>query len=48
LAPGATAGFPFAQGVYVDPVTNALFVTEDVTAGARSGRGHVWSVPYIP
>jgi hypothetical protein len=48
LAPGATAGFPFAQGVYVDPVTSALFITEDVTAGARSGRGHIWSVPYIP
>jgi IPT/TIG domain len=48
LTPGSTAGFPFAQGVYVDPVTSALFVTEDVTAGARSGRGHVWSVPYIP
>jgi hypothetical protein len=48
LTQGGTAGFPFAQGLYVDPVTNALFITEDVSAGARSGRGHVWSVPYIP
>ncbi|MGA8979094.1 MAG: IPT/TIG domain-containing protein [Pedococcus sp.] len=48
LTPGGTTGFPFAQGVYVDPNSSDLYVTEDVTAGARSGRGHAWVVPYIP
>jgi hypothetical protein len=44
---GGTAGFPFAQGLYVDPVTSKLYITEDATAGARSGRGHIWAVPFI-
>src|SRR4029077_14991277 len=35
LTPGGTTGFPFAQGLYVDPNTSKLFVTEDATAGAR-------------
>lgn len=48
LVPGGLAGFPFAQGLYVDPTTSALYVTEDVSAGARSGRGHAWVVPRIP
>jgi DNA-binding beta-propeller fold protein YncE len=48
LTPGGTTGFPFAQGLYVDPTTSRLYVTEDATAGARSGRGHLWQVPYIP
>ncbi|KQU68851.1 IPT/TIG domain-containing protein [Phycicoccus sp. Root101] len=48
LTPGGTTGFPFAQGLFVDPTSSDLYVTEDVTAGARSGRGHVWVVPYIP
>ena len=48
LTPGGTTGFPFAQGLYVDPNTSKLFVTEDGTAGARSGRGHAWVVPFIP
>lgn len=48
LAPGSTTGFPFAQGLYVDPNTSKLYVTEDGSAGARSGRGHAWEVPYIP
>jgi len=48
LTPGGTTGFPFAQGLYVDPNTSKLFVTEDATAGARSGRGHAWEVPFIP
>ena len=47
LTPGGTTGFPFAQGLYVDPSSSALFVTEDVTAGARGGRGHVWTVPFV-
>lgn len=48
LTPGGTAGFTFAAGLYVDPTTSALFITEDITAGARAGRGHVWQVPYTP
>jgi len=48
LTPGGTTGFPFAQGLYVDPTSSNLYVTEDVTAGNRSGRGHLWQVPYIP
>jgi hypothetical protein len=48
LTPGGTTGFPFAQGLYVDPNTAKLFVTEDASAGARSGRGHAWEVPFIP
>jgi hypothetical protein len=48
LTPGGTTGFPFAQGLYVDPNNSALFVTEDASAGARSGRGHAWVVPFTP
>lgn len=48
LSPGGLTGFPFAQGLFVDPKSRALFVTEDATAGARSGRGHAWVTPYIP
>jgi hypothetical protein len=48
LTPGGTTGFPFAQGLYVDPNTSKLYVTEDASAGARSGRGHAWEVPFIP
>lgn len=48
LTPGGVTGFPFAQGLYVDPNNSALFVTEDATAGARSGRGHAWVVPFTP
>ena len=48
LTPGGTTGFPFAQGVYVDPTSSDIYITEDSSAGARSGRGHAWMVPYIP
>jgi hypothetical protein len=48
LTPGGVTGFPFAQGLYVDPNNSSLFVTEDATAGARSGRGHAWVVPFTP
>ncbi len=48
LTAGGTTGFPFAQGLFVDPNTSKLYVTEDGTAGARSGRGHAWEVPFIP
>ena len=47
LTPGGSTGFPFAQGLYVDPTTSSLYVTEDVTAGARSGRGHAWEVAFV-
>ncbi|MGZ4743648.1 MAG: IPT/TIG domain-containing protein [Oryzihumus sp.] len=47
LTPGGSTGFPFAQGLFVDPASSKLFVTEDATAGARSGRGHAWEVPYV-
>ena len=48
LTPGGLTGFPFAQGLYVDPSSSALYVTEDATAGARSGRGHAWVVTFTP
>lgn len=48
LVPGGTTGFSFAQGLMTDPADGTLYVAEDVTAGARGGRGHVWSVPYLP
>ena len=48
LIPGGTTGFSFAQGLATDPSDGRLYVAEDVTAGARGGRGHVWSVPYVP
>jgi len=48
LTPGGTTGFPFAQGLFVDPNNSSLFVTEDASAGARSGRGHAWVVPFTP
>lgn len=41
-------GFPFDQGLYVDPNNSKLFVTEDATAGTRSGRGHLWVFPFTP
>ncbi|MEP6814770.1 MAG: hypothetical protein ABI873_04370 [Marmoricola sp.] len=47
LTPGGLAGFPFAQGLYVDQTNSKLYVTEDVTAGARSGRGHGWEVAFV-
>jgi IPT/TIG domain len=48
LIPGGTTGFPFAQGLYVDPTNSSLFITEDASAGNRSGRGHAWVVPFTP
>jgi hypothetical protein len=45
--PGSTIGFQFAQGLYVDPATSELFITEDASAGARAGRGHAWRVPFV-
>jgi hypothetical protein len=45
--PTTKAGFSFAFGMATDPVGN-LIITEDPTAGNRSGRGTMWTVPYIP
>jgi hypothetical protein len=43
----ATA-FSFAFGLRVDPTSGDLFITEDATAGARSGRGRAWRSPFLP
>jgi hypothetical protein len=45
--PTTTAGFAFAFGMATDSVGN-LVITEDPTAGNRSGRGTMWIVPYLP
>jgi hypothetical protein len=47
MTPGGTTGFAFAQGVVVDATDGSLLITEDATAGARGGRGHLWRVPFI-
>jgi hypothetical protein len=44
---GIPSGFAFAFGLSVDANGN-LAITEDPSAGARSGRGTMWTVPYIP
>jgi hypothetical protein len=45
----ATAStFSFAFGIVVDPGTGNLMVTEDATAGNRSGRGRAWLSPFLP
>src|SRR4029077_8300372 len=51
--PGGVGNFRFAQGIMVDTRTDDLgggtvYLTEDAFAGARGGRGHAWSAPYIP
>jgi hypothetical protein len=48
LTPGGTTGFHFAQGLAIDAQDSSLYISEDVTAGARGGHGHVWHVPYLP
>lgn len=47
LIPGGTGVFSFAFGVNVGP-DGSLYVTEDPTAGNRSGRGKAWIAPFIP
>jgi IPT/TIG domain len=42
---GATTGFSFAFGLATSP-TGDLIITEDPSAGNRSGRGTMWTVPY--
>lgn len=44
---GVPTNFAFAFGLGMDP-TGTLVITEDPSAGARSGRGTMWTVPYIP
>ena len=46
--PGGPTNFAFAQGLFSDPNNGTLYITEDATAGARSGRGNFWEVPYTP
>jgi hypothetical protein len=45
--PTTTATFAFAFGMATDAAGN-LVITEDPTAGARSGRGTMWLVPFVP
>ena len=45
--PTTAAGFSFAFGLGMDPSGN-LAITEDPSAGARSGRGTMWIVPFLP
>ncbi len=40
--------FSFTFGIVVDPNTGNLMITEDATAGNRSGRGRAWLSPFIP
>jgi hypothetical protein len=44
---GVPAGFSFAFGLAIDS-NGVLAITEDPSAGARSGRGTMWTVPFIP
>lgn len=45
----ATAStFSFAFGIVVDPNNSNLMITEDATAGNRSGRGRAWLSPFLP
>jgi len=42
---GAQTGFSFAFGLAVGP-TGDLIITEDPSAGNRSGRGTIWTAPF--
>ncbi|MDQ1633062.1 MAG: hypothetical protein QOC80_3034 [Frankiaceae bacterium] len=46
--PGGPTNFAFAQGLFIDPNNSTLYITEDASAGTRSGRGNVWSVLFTP
>jgi hypothetical protein len=48
LIPGGFGTFSFAFGIVVDPTNGNLMITEDVTAGQRSGRGKAWVAPLVP
>jgi hypothetical protein len=45
--PTTATGFSFAFGLGTDPSGNVT-ITEDPSAGARSGRGTMWIVPFLP
>ena len=44
---GGTANWSFVFGLNVGP-DHSLIVTEDNTAGNRSGHGSMWQVPLVP
>jgi hypothetical protein len=44
---GGVTGFAFVFGLSVGP-NGDLIITEDPSAGARSARGTMWDVPFIP
>jgi hypothetical protein len=44
---GGTASWSFVFGMAVGP-NHELIITEDGTAGNRSGRGTMWQVPLVP
>jgi len=46
LAPGQTGTFSFTFGLNVGP-DGSLYITEDATAGNRSGRGAAWISPLL-
>src|SRR5579859_1864969 len=46
--PGALAPMAFVQGLVVDAASGTLIATEDRFAGARAGRGHVWTALFSP
>jgi hypothetical protein len=50
--PGGQANFRFAQGVWVGPDdafgNDTVYIAEDAFAGARGGRGHIWTAPGLP
>jgi len=43
-----STNFSFVFGIVVDPNNGNLMITEDATAGNRSGRGRAWLSPFIP
>ena len=44
--PGGPAGWSFAFGLAVGP-SGELVITEDPSAGNRSGRGTMWVAPFV-
>ena len=43
-----STAFSFTFGLVVDPANGNLMITEDATAGNRSGRGRAWVSPFVP
>jgi cytochrome c peroxidase len=42
--PGNPTALWFVLGMYYDPLTGALYISDDPMAGQRFGAGHVWTV----